>query len=61
MESNNNNENFFKSKENSINNNSLNKNNIEKVKESETLKDSYCDLIVKNLEEYRNICDSKKS
>ena len=64
---NSNNDNFFKSKEDSINNNSLNKNNSEnkidnlKVKESETLKDSYCDLIVKNLEKYRNISDSKKS
>ena len=61
----NNNDIFFKSKEESINNNnSINKKNDEdeignqKLKESETLKDSYCDLIVKNLDEYRNICNS---
>ena len=50
-----------------MDNNDLRKNNLEnelnsqRVKESETLKDSYCDLLVKNMEEYRNICDSKKS
>ena len=55
---NNDNNNFFKSKEESIDNSSLNK---KKIKESETLKDSYCDLIVKNLDDYRNIRDSKKS
>ena len=63
----NNNDNFFNSKEDSINFNKTNKNNIknelinQKVKESETLKDSYCDLLVKNMELYRNICNSKKN
>jgi hypothetical protein len=39
---------------------SVNELDNEKLKESETLKDSYCDKIVKNMEEYRNICESKK-
>ena len=61
----NNNDCFFNSKNKSINNNSTNKNIEEnelenkQVKESETLKDSYCDLLVKNMEQYRNICESK--
>ena len=63
----NNNDNYFNSKKDSVNFNKTNKNYLknelinQKVKESGTLKDSYCDLLVKNMEFYRNICNSKKN
>jgi hypothetical protein len=42
------------------------KNNIEKelkrnMKESETLKDSYCDKLIKNMDEYRKMVNSNES
>ena len=43
-----------------------NKNNLENeikqnLKESETLKDSYCDKLIKNMDEYRKMMNSKDS
>ena len=52
------NEESFKNKE-EIQEDNLKDEKENNVKESETLRDSYCDLLVKNMQEYRNLKDSK--
>ena len=55
-------DNNFESRErNVINSQTENKSGINKVQQSEALNDSYCDEIIKNMDNYRNIRDSKSS
>ena len=43
------------------NSNAENKSGVNKVQQSEALNDSFCDEIIKNMDNYRNIRDSKNS